>query len=64
MAAPETIYELPAHPTEEGSEVGDTTCVNAVDASGLLFSATPSSGWLLGGMYVAGDTGVHERGFV
>lgn len=58
LSAPPTIYQLPTQPTEEGDEVGDTTCVNAVDASGLLFSATPSSGWLLGGMYVAGETGV------
>lgn len=37
---------------------GDTTCVDAVDARGNLFSATPSSGWILGGAFVAGDTGV------
>jgi gamma-glutamyltranspeptidase / glutathione hydrolase len=37
---------------------GDTTCVDVVDAEGNLFSATPSSGWLLGGAFVAGDTGV------
>jgi len=37
---------------------GDTTCVDAVDKEGNLFSATPSSGWLLGGAFVAGDTGV------
>jgi gamma-glutamyltranspeptidase/glutathione hydrolase len=40
------------------SEPGDTTSVQAVDAAGNLFSATPSSGWLLGGAFVAGDTGV------
>jgi gamma-glutamyltranspeptidase/glutathione hydrolase len=28
------------------------------DAQGNLFSATPSSGWLLGGAFVAGRTGV------
>src|SRR2546428_707133 len=38
--------------------VGDTTCVVVVDKDGNLFSATPSSGWLLGGAFVAGDTGV------
>jgi gamma-glutamyltranspeptidase/glutathione hydrolase len=38
--------------------IGDTTCVDAVDKDGNLFSATPSSGWLLGGAFVAGDTGV------
>jgi gamma-glutamyltranspeptidase / glutathione hydrolase len=37
---------------------GDTTCVDAVDGDGNLFSATPSSGWLLGGAFIAGDTGV------
>ena len=29
-----------------------------MDAEGNLFSATPSSGWLLGGAFVAGRTGV------
>jgi len=42
----------PAH------EPGDTTSLQVVDAEGNLFSATPSSGWLLGGAFVAGDTGV------
>jgi len=37
---------------------GDTTCVDVVDRDGNLFSATPSSGWLLGGAFIAGDTGV------
>ncbi len=36
----------------------DTTCVNAVDAQGNLFSASPSSAWVFGGVFVAGDTGV------
>ena len=40
------------------SEPGDTTSVQVADAEGNLFSATPSSGWLLGGAFVAGDTGV------
>lgn len=57
LNAPPATYR-PTSPSGEDKEVGDTTCVNAVDASGLLFSATPSSGWLLGGAYVAGDTGV------
>jgi gamma-glutamyltranspeptidase / glutathione hydrolase len=39
-------------------ETGDTTSVQAADAEGNLFSATPSSGWLLGGAFVAGRTGV------
>ncbi|MDB5460838.1 MAG: gamma-glutamyltranspeptidase [Caulobacteraceae bacterium] len=36
----------------------DTTSIQVVDRHGNLFSCTPSSGWLLGGAYVAGDTGV------
>ena len=36
----------------------DTTAVEVVDRHGNLFSCTPSSGWLLGGAYIAGDTGV------
>jgi gamma-glutamyltranspeptidase/glutathione hydrolase len=39
-------------------EVGDTTSVQVADADGNLFSATPSSGWLLGGAFVAGRSGV------
>jgi gamma-glutamyltranspeptidase/glutathione hydrolase len=39
-------------------EPGDTTAMQVVDDEGNLFSATPSSGWLLGGAFVAGDTGV------
>jgi gamma-glutamyltranspeptidase / glutathione hydrolase len=49
-------------PHEQGGTTsgkpGDTTCVDVVDKDGNLFSATPSSGWLLGGAFVAGDTGV------
>jgi gamma-glutamyltranspeptidase/glutathione hydrolase len=39
-------------------EPGDTTAIEVADRHGNLFSATPSSGWLLGGAFVAGDTGV------
>jgi gamma-glutamyltranspeptidase/glutathione hydrolase len=39
-------------------EAGDTTSIQVADIDGNLFSATPSSGWLLGGAFVAGDTGV------
>jgi gamma-glutamyltranspeptidase/glutathione hydrolase len=53
---------LPVHvPGDAGSppnEPGDTTSIQVVDNDGNLFSATPSSGWLLGGAFVAGDTGV------
>jgi gamma-glutamyltranspeptidase/glutathione hydrolase len=50
--APATDNRLPA------TEYGDTTAVEVVDREGNLFSATPSSGWLLGGAFVAGDTGI------
>jgi gamma-glutamyltranspeptidase/glutathione hydrolase len=43
---------------EPAREPGDTTAIEVVDREGNLFSATPSSGWLLGGAFVAGDTGV------
>jgi gamma-glutamyltranspeptidase/glutathione hydrolase len=54
------LAEVPAEKTvpDTVSEPGDTTAVQAVDSAGNLFSATPSSGWLLGGAFVAGDTGV------
>lgn len=48
----------PAPTGTEPGEPGDTTSIQIVDAEGNLFSATPSSGWLLGGAFVAGDTGV------
>jgi gamma-glutamyltranspeptidase/glutathione hydrolase len=44
--------------TQKGGPVADTTAVEVVDKEGNLFSCTPSSGWLLGGAYIAGDTGV------
>ena len=44
-----------ARPT---APTADTTAIEVVDKDGNLFSCTPSSGWLLGGAYVAGDTGV------
>ena len=34
----------------------DTTCINAMDASGMMFSATPSGAWLPS--VIAGDTGI------
>jgi gamma-glutamyltranspeptidase/glutathione hydrolase len=44
--------------TELEKEHGDTTSLQVADADGNLFSATPSSGWILGGAFVAGKTGV------
>ena len=48
----------PAGAAEAPREQGDTTAIEVADKDGNLFSATPSSGWLLGGAFVAGDTGV------
>ncbi len=45
-------------PTRPSREQGDTTSIQVVDGDGNLFSATPSSGWILGGAFVAGATGV------
>jgi gamma-glutamyltranspeptidase/glutathione hydrolase len=36
----------------------DTTTINVADAKGNLFSASPSSAWFFGGVFIAGDTGV------
>lgn len=56
--APTTTAVSVDSPGERVPEPGDTTAIQVVDAKGNLFSATPSSGWLLGGAFVAGDTGV------
>ena len=55
---PSVRYTPHAQGVKATSGNGDTTCVDVVDKDGNLFSATPSSGWLLGGAFVAGDTGV------
>jgi gamma-glutamyltranspeptidase/glutathione hydrolase len=55
---PPAVRYVPHSQGEKAANSGDTTCVNAVDYQGNLFSATPSSGWVLGGAFIAGDTGV------
>lgn len=47
--------EMPSSSTPT-SGVADTTCANAVDAQGNVFSATPSGAWLPS--VIAGDTGI------
>lgn len=49
---------LPHRLEVPGPPNSDTTAIEVADASGNLFSCTPSSGWLIGGAYIAGDTGV------
>jgi gamma-glutamyltranspeptidase / glutathione hydrolase len=51
-------FTPPPIPDRPSREQGDTTSLQVADADGNLFSATPSSGWLLGGAFVAGSTGV------
>jgi len=58
VKTPTARYTPHAQGTPTASSPGDTTCVDVVDKDGNLFSATPSSGWLLGGAFVAGNTGV------
>jgi gamma-glutamyltranspeptidase/glutathione hydrolase len=58
VKAPAIRYTPHSQGTKSGAGIGDTTCVDVVDKDGNLFSATPSSGWMLGGAFVAGDTGV------
>ncbi len=58
VKAPATRYTPHAQGVTTPAEPGDTTCVDVVDKDGNLFSSTPSSGWLLGGAFIAGDTGV------
>ncbi len=63
---PGRIGEHPAiHPSESESsrlpvdaalKAHDTTCVDAIDRDGVVFSTTPSGGWLPS--VIAGDTGI------
>ena len=55
----------PAHPShvemvrykiDDALMARDTTCVNAMDKDGIVFSATPSGAWLPS--VIAGDTGI------
>lgn len=43
-------------PLTDALAARDTTCVNTIDASGLMFSATPSGAWMPS--VIAGDTGI------
>jgi len=49
---------VPRRLSRPGDPASDTTAIEVVDARGNLFSCTPSSGWLVGGAYIAGNTGV------
>jgi gamma-glutamyltranspeptidase/glutathione hydrolase len=51
-SVPTAALRLPRPPSP------DTTTVDVADARGNLFSASPSSAWMTGGVFIAGDTGV------
>ena len=58
VPASDRVGESEGRSPSDKKEPGDTTAIQVVDPEGNLFSATPSSGWLLGGAFVAGRTGV------
>ncbi|HUQ90607.1 MAG TPA: gamma-glutamyltransferase [Bryobacteraceae bacterium] len=51
-----TESEIVRFTPEDMLQARDTTCVDAVDKDGMMFSATPSGAWLPA--VVAGDTGI------
>jgi gamma-glutamyltranspeptidase/glutathione hydrolase len=50
------LAELALVKIDDALMAHDTTCVDAIDADGLVFSATPSGAWLPS--VIAGDTGI------
>jgi len=61
VKAPTGTYTPHSQGERSGATAGDTTCVDVVIKDGNLFQPTPSSGWLLAGAFIAGDTGVPRR---
>ena len=64
LQAPSTVSSG-KHPTEmdiartkidDELMASDTTCIDAIDKDGIMFSATPSGAWLPS--VIAGDTGI------
>ncbi len=55
---PGMVRRVPVVAKGPRPESPDTTTVNVADARGNLFSASPSSAWFFGGVFIAGDTGV------
>jgi gamma-glutamyltranspeptidase/glutathione hydrolase len=47
---------LESRPIPDALKAKDTTCVDAIDKDGVVFSSTPSGGWMP--TYIAGDTGI------
>lgn len=57
-----TEMEIAHYKIDDALMARDTTCVDAIDKDGMVFSATPSGAWLPS--VIAGDTGIPltERG--
>ncbi len=49
-------YDIARVDIDERLMAKDTTCVNAADSNGVMFSATPSGAWMPS--VIAGDTGI------
>ncbi len=63
----EISLRKPMHPSAYAGRINplsdvlaahDTTCLNAIDRDGVIFSSTPSGAWLLPVSVIAGDTGI------
>jgi gamma-glutamyltranspeptidase/glutathione hydrolase len=50
------LFEMAKIKIDDALMAHDTTCVDAIDADGMVFSATPSGAWLPS--VIAGDTGI------
>ncbi len=48
--------DMARHPIDDILMARDTTCIDAIDRDGIMFSATPSGAWLPS--VIAGDTGI------
>jgi len=49
-------YDIERIPIDDALMAKDTTCINAIDKDGVMFSATPSGAWMP--PVIAGDTGI------
>ena len=50
------LFETASYKIDDALMSHDTTCVDAIDKDGLVFSATPSGAWMPS--VIAGDTGI------
>ena len=50
------LADMASYKVDEALKAHDTTCVDAMDKDGIVFSATPSGAWMPS--VIAGDTGI------